>query len=165
MTSWACSWQSLTVRNEELVVFIAGCFSHSLCQARIGKVCSMANRSRRWRVTDFGGKVKSKSKMARSFFAKGHDGSQLHKQNPKIDYEMSLEARRVDGSDFFCGLTVPVRDSHISLIVGGWAAAWLVFPALMEDAAHNDTTKFVRFVTASGIASDYESLRQTFRPG
>ena len=39
---------------------------------------------------------------------------------PKINYEVALDAMRVSGSDFFCGLTVPVNDSFCSLIVGGW---------------------------------------------
>ena len=29
---------------------------------------------------------------------------------PKIDYEISLQAQRIDGSDFFCGLTFPIND-------------------------------------------------------
>lgn len=39
---------------------------------------------------------------------------------PTMDYEISLEARRIEGEDFFCGLTFPVNDSHLSLIIGGW---------------------------------------------
>src|SRR3954463_5830579 len=42
---------------------------------------------------------------------------------PKVNYEVELEARRVDGSDFFVGLTFPVADSHASLILGGWGGA------------------------------------------
>jgi len=47
---------------------------------------------------------------------------------PKTNYEVSLEARKVDGTDFFCGLTFPVADSHCTLILGGWGGsvgAWL----------------------------------------
>ena len=39
---------------------------------------------------------------------------------PKINYEVSLEAMRTGGGDFFCGLTFPVRDQFCTLIVGGW---------------------------------------------
>ena len=39
---------------------------------------------------------------------------------PKMNYEISLQAKRVDGSDFFCGLTFPVGESPCSFIVGGW---------------------------------------------
>ena len=41
-------------------------------------------------------------------------------QFPKTDYEVSLEAMRVDGVDFFCGMTFPVRSEFCTLIVGGW---------------------------------------------
>lgn len=39
---------------------------------------------------------------------------------PKTDYEVSLEAMRVTGYDFFCGITFPVGESWCTLIVGGW---------------------------------------------
>lgn len=41
---------------------------------------------------------------------------------PTGDYEIELEAKIVDGNDFFCGLTfpVPAQRSHCTLIVGGW---------------------------------------------
>jgi hypothetical protein len=67
---------------------------------------------------------------------------------PKTDYEITLEARRVDGSDFFCGLTFPVGDSSVSLILGGWGGSLCGISSLDgEDAAHNDTRTFQRFET------------------
>jgi hypothetical protein len=41
---------------------------------------------------------------------------------PTGDYEIELEAKIVDGNDFFCALTfpVPVQASFCTLIVGGW---------------------------------------------
>lgn len=39
---------------------------------------------------------------------------------PKENYEVSLEARRVEGSDFFCGMTFPVGNEPCTLILGGW---------------------------------------------
>ncbi len=44
---------------------------------------------------------------------------------PKIDYELNIETQRVEGSDFFCGLTFPVGDSWLTLIMGGWRG-WIV---------------------------------------
>jgi hypothetical protein len=65
---------------------------------------------------------------------------------PKNDYEITLEARRVDGSDFFCGLTFPVGDSCASLILGGWGGSLCGISSLDgEDASHNDTRTFQRF--------------------
>lgn len=39
---------------------------------------------------------------------------------PRSNYEIALEAKRTDGSDFFCGLTFPVGDAYCTLICGGW---------------------------------------------
>ncbi len=39
---------------------------------------------------------------------------------PKSNFEVRFEAIRLEGSDFFAGLTFPVRDSFCSWIVGGW---------------------------------------------
>ena len=41
---------------------------------------------------------------------------------PTVPYAVELEARRMSGSDFFCGLTFPVRNGNefVSLILGGW---------------------------------------------
>ena len=39
---------------------------------------------------------------------------------PKSNFEVRFEAARLEGSDFFGGLTFPVQDSFCSWIVGGW---------------------------------------------
>jgi hypothetical protein len=64
----------------------------------------------------------------------------------KMGYEISLEARRVRGSDFFCGVTFPVGDTHASLVLGGWAGTLCGISSIDgEDAAHNETTTFQEF--------------------
>jgi hypothetical protein len=65
---------------------------------------------------------------------------------PKTNYEVELEARKVDGNDFFVGLTFPVAESHASLILGGWGGAVCGISSLDgEDANDNDTRKTMRF--------------------
>jgi hypothetical protein len=65
---------------------------------------------------------------------------------PEMNYEISLEAMRVDGSDFFCGLTFPVGTNPCSLIVGGWGGGVVGLSSLDgEDAANNETTKVHEF--------------------
>lgn len=65
---------------------------------------------------------------------------------PKVDYEVEVEARRVSGNDFFCGLTFPVKDSFATLIVGGWGGSVVGISSLDDnDAAHNETTLHKRF--------------------
>lgn len=65
---------------------------------------------------------------------------------PKVDYEVEVEARRVSGNDFFCGLTFPVKDSFATLIVGGWGGSVVGISSIDDnDAAHNETTLHKRF--------------------
>lgn len=64
----------------------------------------------------------------------------------KTNYEISLEAAKVAGSDFFCGLTFPFGESHCTLVVGGWGGAVVGISSVDgNDASQNETTKFIRF--------------------
>ena len=64
----------------------------------------------------------------------------------KTNYEIVLDAMRVDGSDFFCGLTFPVNDSCCTLIVGGWGGGVVGISSIDDlDASMNETTKFMDF--------------------
>jgi hypothetical protein len=65
---------------------------------------------------------------------------------PKVDYEVTLKAMKLDGSDFFCGLTIPVQDSHCTLIAGGWGGGVVGISSLDNyDASENETTTFRGF--------------------
>jgi hypothetical protein len=65
---------------------------------------------------------------------------------PKTNYEITLDAMRVDGSDFFCGLTFPVKNSFCSFIVGGWGGKVLGLSCLNDmDAANNETCRMMDF--------------------
>jgi hypothetical protein len=65
---------------------------------------------------------------------------------PRINYEIALDAMRVAGSDFFCGLTFPVKEDPCSFIVGGWGGGVVGISSLDgQDAANNDTTRFMSF--------------------
>ena len=66
---------------------------------------------------------------------------------PKMNYEIAFDALRLTGSDFFCGLTVPVGDSFCSLIVGGWGGSLVGISSLDGmDASENETTKYQTFL-------------------
>ena len=63
-----------------------------------------------------------------------------------MNYEIELDAQRVDGSDFFCGLTFPVNKTCASLIIGGWGGGLCGISNLDDnDAANNETTKIREF--------------------
>ena len=65
---------------------------------------------------------------------------------PRQRYELELEARRVDGNDFFCGLTFPVGDEGCTLILGGWGGSITGLSCIdNRDAGDNETTDTMRF--------------------
>jgi len=65
---------------------------------------------------------------------------------PKTNYEVSLEASRIEGSDFFCGLTLPFGESAFTVILGGWGGALVGLSSINgDDASENETTKFQKF--------------------
>ncbi len=61
-------------------------------------------------------------------------------------YQIELKARRVEGIDFFCGLTFPVGDEPCSLILGGWGGFTTGLSNINGlDASENETTGVVMF--------------------
>lgn len=62
------------------------------------------------------------------------------------NYELSLEAMKLDGNDFFLALTFPVQDSHCSLIVGGWGGGLVGLSSVDDlDASENETMRIEGF--------------------
>ena len=101
-----------------------------------------------WEVTKFGGEgeVEIDDGSMVLGFGSSLTGVTYKGEVPTNDYELSLEAKRLDGVDFFCGLTFPVQKSHCSLIVGGWAGAVVGLSSIDGmDASQNETTKFMTF--------------------
>ena len=59
---------------------------------------------------------------------------------PKANYEVSLEAMKTDGSDFFCAITFPVNDTFCTMVVGGWGGTLVGLSSLDDrDASENST--------------------------
>jgi hypothetical protein len=103
-----------------------------------------------WKSTDFGGEGTVEVKDGAILLGVGNDLTGVNYQRlvPHRNYEVSLEARRVDGSDFFCGLTFPVKDAPCSLIIGGWGGGVCGLSSLDGlDASENSTTKYKDFDT------------------
>ena len=62
------------------------------------------------------------------------------KQLPKINYQVSFQAMRTMGSDFFCGLTFPFNETHATLILGGWGGSLIGISSIDDfDASENET--------------------------
>jgi len=101
-----------------------------------------------WKPTPFGGEGEVTADDGVLRIAMGADlsGVTWKGEFPRQNFELAVEARRVEGSDFFCGLTFPVADSHCSLILGGWGGGVVGLSSIDgEDAAHNDTTQWKEF--------------------
>lgn len=65
---------------------------------------------------------------------------------PKMNYEVSLQGARLDGSDFFCGLTLPYGKTSFTIVLGGWGGALVGLSSINgDDASENETTKFIKF--------------------
>jgi hypothetical protein len=100
-----------------------------------------------WKVTDFAGHGEVEVKNDQLILGMGSmTGVTWTNELPRMSYEISLEAMRVEGSDFFCGLTFPVGKDPCSLIVGGWGGGVVGLSSLDgQDAANNETTRYVTF--------------------
>lgn len=103
-----------------------------------------------WKSTEFGGEGEVRVEEGAIVLEMGNnmtgitwtDAAKL----PVIDYEISCEAKRIDGDDFFCGLTFPVRDKALTLILGGWGGATVGLSSLNDaDASSNETTSYIDF--------------------
>jgi hypothetical protein len=67
---------------------------------------------------------------------------------PVTNYEISLEAQRLEGLDFFCGLTFPVGDlkTCLTLVLGGWGGSVTGLSSIDGmDASENSTGHYRRF--------------------
>lgn len=103
-----------------------------------------------WRVTEFdsGGKVEVQNGLLVFRAGDPFVGVNYTNEIPNVNYEVTFEAMRVAGYDFFCGLTFPVSDSHCSLIMGGWGGGVVGISSIDgADASENETTQFITFET------------------
>jgi hypothetical protein len=124
------------------VLILAGCQSPREISLFDGKTLA------HWKITDFGGQGQVYVKQGQIFLEKGNDLTGITWTDPVVpmNYEICLEAMRVEGSDFFCGLTFPVDANCCSLILGGWGGSVCGLSSLdYYDAANNETTRIIDF--------------------
>jgi len=101
-----------------------------------------------WKISNFAGGGEVYVDEGQIIIEQGYDLSGITWQGDvvRMNYEISLEVRRIAGQDFFCGLTFAVNDAPCSLIVGGWGGSLVGLSSLDGfDAANNTTTTFARF--------------------
>ena len=103
-----------------------------------------------WQPTRFGGEGAVKVENGQIILETGGGdltgitwaGAEL----PRTNYEIALQAMRLEGSDFFAGVTFPVADSFCSFILGGWGGTVVGLSSINgRDASENDTTQSIVF--------------------
>jgi hypothetical protein len=101
-----------------------------------------------WEITNFGpqGPVYVSGGEIILVMGDGCTGITWKKEFPKINYKVTLEAKRVAGNDFFCGMTFPVNSDPCSLIIGGWGGTVVGLSSINKmDASENETTTLREF--------------------
>ncbi|MGQ9621472.1 MAG: 3-keto-disaccharide hydrolase [Bacteroidales bacterium] len=101
-----------------------------------------------WEITNFGtqGAVDVSGGKIYLGMGDGCTGITYKRDFPLIDYEVTLEAMRVEGIDFFCGMTFPVDKYPCTLIVGGWGGTVVGLSSINgKDASENETTRYMNF--------------------
>ena len=102
-----------------------------------------------WKVVDFHGAGAVNIENGAIVMSAGRSMTGItstHKDLPKVNYELSYEAMRLSGQDFFAAATFPVGSSFITLVNGGWGGNVTGFSSLDGiDASENDTGQFVKY--------------------
>ena len=108
-----------------------------------------------WKVCDYvaGGEVTIDEKAGILRINRGEILSGVRRPDydkeklPKLNYEVTMEARRVEGDDFFYCLTFPYRDTHATFVLGGWGGAVCGISSIdYMDAMDNSTMTAREFV-------------------
>jgi len=115
-----------------------------------------------WESTDFSGKGPVSVTNGQINLGLGYmTGITWTNDLPRMGYEISLEAMRVEGSDFFCGLTFPVDKDYLSFIVGGWGGGVVGLSNVDgANASENETTTYMNFVNGR-----WHRIRLRVEPG
>jgi len=101
-----------------------------------------------WRPTNFGGEGNVEVDEGQIILNMGNDltGINWTDRFPNVNYELMLAARRLAGSDFFCGITFPFKESSCSLIIGGWGGTVVGLSSIDDrDASENETGRSINF--------------------
>jgi hypothetical protein len=104
-----------------------------------------------WELIDFEGHGEISVADSCIIIGRGETISGIRWNNdfPKTNYEVNLEARRIEGSDFFCSVTCPVKESFVTLVIGGWGGSLVGLSSIDYYDAANNMTGYV-FYFGSG---------------
>jgi hypothetical protein len=102
-----------------------------------------------WKTDVFGGSGKVAVEAGAIVMAEGRPMTGITSTRidlPRTNYELSYEAQRLTGSDFFAAATFPVGKSHITFVNGGWGGHVSGLSSLdWMDASENETSRSIDF--------------------
>ncbi len=102
-----------------------------------------------WKKTDFFRGGAAQVQEGAIAMAPGHPMSGITSTRadlPKVDYELTYEAQRLTGSDFFAAATFPVKNDYITLVNGGWGGSVTGLSCLNgADASENETSLYIKY--------------------
>lgn len=101
-----------------------------------------------WKEAPFTGRGRVEVRDGMIRLGKGAmTGIATTREFPRSGYEIRFEAVRLEGNDFFAGLTFPVNDSFCFWVNGGWDGTVVGLSNLDgNDASENDTSTVRDFV-------------------
>ncbi len=120
-----------------------------------------------WKQAGLWGEVPSFVNSGRLFVPTGEDMSGINwdvAEPPIWDYEVTFQGQRVEGRDFWAGLTFPVGEDPLTLILGGWGGAITGLSSIDGfDASSNQTSTFIQYDNwrwyRVRLAVNHESVR------
>jgi hypothetical protein len=120
-----------------------------------------------WEITDFGGQGEVIRKESMLVLEMGEPLTGINykkKDFPTNNFEIELEAQRIEGNDFLCGLTFPVGKEFCSFIAGGWGGGVVGLSNVDGyDASENSTSTYHKFENGQWykfrVAVDDEMIR------
>ncbi len=102
-----------------------------------------------WKKTDFHDSGQVKVEDGRIVLAAGMPMTGITSTRddlPRTDYELTYEAMRTSGDDFFAAATFPVGKSYITLVNGGWGGYVTGLSNLNGmNASENETTRSIKY--------------------
>jgi hypothetical protein len=134
-------------RPTYVILLLPGILMLSGCQARQINLFD-GNTLGHWKSTDFKDHGEVYIKEGAIYLEKGNDltGVTWTGSVVQMNYEISLEAMRLVGNDFFCGLTFPIDNNSCTLILGGWGGQVCGLSNIdYFDAADNETSRIIPF--------------------
>ena len=101
-----------------------------------------------WEISNFGGEGEVTVKDGKIFMDYGFPltGITFTEEFPSLNYSVELEVMKIAGNDFILGLTFPYKESHMTLILGGWGGSLCGLSSInYVDASENETAFIKNF--------------------